>query len=51
MPTLGDVARATRTNMIDLDMEAVSQEFGRRFGLREGDYINVSRQTSQGKTR
>ncbi len=39
MGTIGKAMKATRTQMIESESEAIADEFTKRFGMRDGDYV------------
>lgn len=49
MGTLGKAMKATRTQMIESEAEIMSQEFTRRFGMRDGDYLRFKKNGSEWK--
>ncbi len=43
MGTIGKILKATRTQMIENEADHAANEFMRRFGLRDGDYIRLKK--------
>lgn len=48
MGTIGKMMKKTRSEMIEREVDSVAEEFLRRFGLRDGDYIEFDRWNSSG---
>lgn len=49
MGTLGKTIKKTRTKMIERGADEIAREFTKRFGMKDGDYIEFERSSSGGK--
>ena len=47
MTGLGATFKATRARMVEMESESISSEFTKRFGLSEGDYLEVKRRSGR----